>query len=278
MADLQYTFIYDMPGHGFTETHWRQSNPAETFPQSLTIGVELARRRQAMSGKETTFQALRIGNGELEGRGGHLHYNGILGNQDHESESSATALNIRIGTANNAQEKTTQFRGFWDSEEVTGGAVLKSAPFTNAFQSWAQYFVANAFGWRGVVSETQFPISNYSVNSAGIVTMTVIGALAGVMPLNKTKTVRISGVNSGKSQLNGEQVAIYTGASVTPGSSEVVLKFPKAVLAFAGIGFLNVQSFTFRAAATIEMGRLGKRQAGAPLLRSRGRSGKRIRV
>lgn len=278
MADLLYTFIFDMPGHGFTESHWRQSETSETLPQSLAIGLELARRRQVMSGKETTFQAIRISNGELEGRGGHTEYNGILGNQDHESESSATALNIRIGTANNVQEKTTQFRGFWDSEEVTGGAVLKSPAFVSAFQSWAQYMVSKSFGWRGVVSEQTFPISNYTVNAAGIVTLTVIGVIGAAMPINRTKSVRISGVNSGKSQLNGEQVAIYTGPGVDPTTSTVLLKFPKAVLAFEGIGFMNVPAYTFRAAATINIGRLGKRQAGAPLLRSRGRSGKRIRV
>lgn len=278
MPDLMYTFIFDMPGHGFTETHWRQNTDQESFPQTVAIGIELARRRQAMSGNETVFQALRVSNGELEGRGGHTEFQAILGNPTKGSAASNVALNVRIGTANNAQEKTTQFRGFWDDEEITGGALRRSPAFINAFQSWAQYFAANNFGWRGIVSEQQFPITNYTVSDAGIITLTVTGALAGVMPLNKTKSVRISGLNSGKSQINGEQVGIYTGAGTAPGTSTVILKFPKASLAFTGIGFLHVPAFTFRDASTITLGRLGKRQAGAPLLRSRGRSPKRIRT
>jgi hypothetical protein len=278
MADLLYTFIFDMPGHGFTEQHWRQTTVQDRYVDQLAVGYELARRRQAMSGEQTIFQALRIANGIQEGRNGHTHAEAILGVPGKGSAASNVALNIRIGDTNNQHEKTTQFRGFWDDEEVTGGATLRSPAFMNAFNSWAQYFLAMGFGWRGIASEQVFPINGYEVSNLGIVTLNVTGILNNIMPLNKTKSVRISGLNSNKSQINGQQVAIYTGAGTGANTSSVMLKFPKAALPFSGMGFLHVQAYTFRDADTVELFGLGKRQAGAPLLRSRGRSGKRIRV
>jgi hypothetical protein len=275
VAELQYTFIFDMPGHGFTETHWRDIPVGESLEQSFAVGYELARRRQVCSGAETVLQGIRISNAELDGRIGTSQLNAVPGNAQFGSAASNVALNLLVGDTNNEHTKTTQWRGFWDQEEVTGGALLRSSAFLNAFNSWAQYFVAQSFGWRGISATQSFPITNYTVSAAGVVTLTVAGNLAGILPLNKPRSVTISGVNGGRTQLKGEQVVILTA----PGAdSSVVLKFPMALVPFSGIGFINVHSYTFRDAAAVSMQRIGTRQAGAPLLRSRGRSGKRTRV
>jgi hypothetical protein len=276
MAQLQYTFIFDMPGHGFTETHWRESSGGETLLQSFTIGQELGRRRQEMSGEETILQAVRIANGELEGRVGTSQYNSIPGKSGKGSAASNVAMNILIATTNNAQTKQTQFRGFWDDEEITGGAPLKSAAFMTAFNSWASYFVAQAFGWRGQSADTTFTVVGYTTAASGITSIQIEGDVSGSLPLNRPKSVRFSGINSGRSQLNGEQVVIFKGFAA--GVSVVDTKFPIATTPFNQEGVLHVYSYTLRDADACSIQRVGKRQAGAPLLRSRGRGPKRLRV
>lgn len=276
MPDLQYTFIFDMPGHGFTETHWRSAPEGETLLQSFAVGQELGRRRQGMSGEETILQAVRIANGELAGRVGTSQYNSVAGVSGKGSAASNVAMNILIATTNNTHTKQTQFRGFWDDEEITGGAPLKSAAFVSAFNSWASYFVAQSFGWRGQSADTQFTVVGYTTAASGITSLQIEGDVTGSLPLNRPKSVLLSGINSGRSQLNGEQVVIFKG--VAGGVSVVDTKFPIATTPFNQEGVMHVFSYTFRDADACSIQRIGKRQAGAPLLRSRGRGPKRTRV
>ncbi len=277
VGPFQYTYIFDMPGHGFTETHWRVGPESETLLQAFAVAQELGRRRQVMSGKQTILQGVRISNSSLEGRRGTTQQEGVLGNQSQDTAASNVALNVEIATADNKEAKQTQMRGIWDIIEVTGGALDKVPAFVNAFNSWAQYFAANNFGWYGQNAQVaKLPIIGYADSPQGVVTLQVQGDLTGKLAINEPRQVRITGVNGGKSQLNGEQVVIFTG--VQAGVSQVLLKFPMALTAFSQIGFLIVNNFTFRPGVNVAMKRIGNRQAGAPLLRSRGRSPKRIRV
>jgi hypothetical protein len=277
VGPFQYTYIFDMPGHGFTETHWREGPGSETLLQAFEVAQELGRRRQVMSGAQTILQGVRISNAELAGRKGTTQQEAILGNSAHGSTASNVALNVAIATANNEESKTTQMRGFWDDEEITGGALLKSSAFRTAFNSWAQYYTSKNFGWYGQNATTaEFPIIGYSVTAQGVVTLQVQGDLTGKLAINKARQVRITGLNGGSSQLNGEQVVIFT--SYTAPISTVLVKFPIALTAFSQIGFLVVHNYTFRPGVNLSMQRVGTRQAGAPLLRSRGRSAKRKRV
>lgn len=277
-GDWEVTFIFDMPGHGFTETHWRRSTAEETLEQFFAVAQELGRRRQGMSGEQTILQGVRISNAQQDGRVGTTQLNSVLGTTGKGSAASNVAMNILCADAGNLHTKTTQFRGFWDDEEVTGGAVLRSQPFITAFNSWQQYYVANDFGWYGVATTTQYPIIGYTVTDAGMVLLQVSNVGQPSLPLNKPKSISISGLNAGRSQLNGEKVVILLGPDTGPNTWKVALKFPQAAIPFSQIGFLNVKSYTFRNAAAASIQRMGKRQAGAPLLRSRGRSPKRIRV
>lgn len=277
VGPFQYTYIFDLPGHGFTETHWRVGPDSETLLQAFAIAQELGRRRQVMSGKETTLQGVRISNAQLDGRRGTTQQFGVVGNQSHGSAASNVALNVEIATTNNTEAKQTQFRGFWDDEEVTGGALLRSPAFVNAFDSWAQYYAANNFGWYGQNAQTaNFPITGYTVSPQGVVTLQVNGDLTGILAINKVRQARVQGINGGKSQLNGEHPVIFTG--VQAGVSSVILKFPMALTPFSQVGFFIVYNYTFRPGVNVAMKRIGNRQAGAPLLRSRGRGPKRIRV
>jgi hypothetical protein len=276
MPLLQYTYIFDIPGHGFTETHWRDGGSGETLAQAFDIGQELGRKRQAMSGGQCILQALRISNADIDGRIGTSQLVAVPGVSSKGCAASNVAMNILIADANNQHQKTTQLRGFWDDEEITGGSPVKSGDFNNAFTAWAQFFVIRGFGWRGVATTQEFPIIGYTVNDAGVVSLEVSGNLEGVLPLNKPKSVRIAGLNGGKSQINGQQVVIAT--NISPTAATIKLKFPMAAVPFAGIGFLRVQSKTFYPALNLSIQRIGNRQAGAPLLRSRGRGPKRIRV
>lgn len=273
----KYDFIFDIPGHGFTESHWRTTTQGETLLQCFQIAQELGRRRMVCAGAQCTLQSVRISNAQLDGRKGTSQNEPRLGNPSHGCAASNVALNVKIASNEDDQVKITQWRGFWDDIEITGGAIDRRPDFMAAFNSWAQYYAANKFGWYGRNATTaDMPIIGYTVNAAGVVKLSVQGDLTGILAINKPREATITGVNSGKSQVNGQQVVIFTG--VQGGISDVLLKFPMALTPFTGIGFIRVFNYTMREGVNLSLSRIGKRQAGAPLLRSRGRGPKRIRV
>lgn len=273
MSVYATTFIFDIPGHGFSEEHFIDFQSDNILDQ-FTIAAELGRRRMLFAGAQCILQGVRISNADVEGRVGTTQYIGIPGVTGKGCAASNVALNCLRATTNNVYTAQTQFRGFWDELEVTGGAVDRTnVDFANAFNSWAQYYVQQGFGWRGQTGPGQkFNVVNYVVSDTGVVRLTLGESIAGLGSAGTRKYVRFSQINGGKSQLNGEQVVrIVDGFTVEMTSQMAVLPF---ILA----GVMRVPTFTLRRAANVAIQRIGKRQAGAPLLRSRGRSPKRIRI
>lgn len=265
------TFIWDMPGHGFSAT-LRKDFPSQNLDAAQDVAFELARRWQGMAGEQTVFQAVRISDAETEGRHGKTYYRSLPGVTGKGSAASNVALNIVLSTFNNQENKIIQFRGFWDDIEVTGGAVDRgNAAFNTAFASWIQYIQQQQFGWRGVSANTIRNVTSYTTNANSIVTLTHDGAPFPFGVMDVRKRARLTGINV-KSVLNGEQIIRVSGENT------VTLVKPIAAGPFISPGRITVSAFTFRVAQNGVIGRIGKRQAGAPLLRSRGRSPVRARV
>lgn len=265
------TFIWDMPGHGFTAT-LRKEFASQNLDAAQDIAFELARRWQGMAGEQTVFQAVRISDAEAEGRHGRTYYRAIPGVTGRGSAASNVALNIVLGTANNQENKIIQFRGFWDDVELTGGAFDRNnAAFNTAFASWSQYIQQQQFGWRGVIANTIRNVTDYTEDANSVVTLTHDGAPFPFGALDTRKRSRLTGINV-KSVLNGEQIIRVSGPN------QVTLVKPIAAGPFISPGKITVSAFTHRIAVHVSAQRIGKRQAGAPLLRSRGRSPVRPRV
>lgn len=272
MPDFALTFIFDIPGHGFTETHYK-TFASDNLDAARDIAVILGQKRQAMSGEQCTLQAVRIANASEPGRVGKTYPLGFLGVTGKGSAASNVALNVTTSTFNNDHSSITQFRGFWDELEVTGGAIdFGNAAFLAAFNAWQAYYVQQQFGWRGVFANTTRNVTAYTVDPVTqIVEVTFDGGALPFGPQGTRKIARFSKIN-GKSKLNGTQVVVVSG------NNTVQLVKPLALGPFLTTGTITVSSYTLRVATTAIMSRIGKRQAGAPLLRSRGRRPAQPRV
>jgi len=266
------TFIFDIPGHGFSETHYK-SFTSENIDNARDVCVTLGQKRMAMAGEQCVLQAIRIANAEEPGRVGKPYYQGIVGVTGKGCMASNVAVNVVTSTFNNTESSLTQFRGCWDEVELDGGAFDRgNAAFMTAFNNWAAYYIQQGFGWRSVFATTTRVVSGYVIDAnTQIVTVTHDGAALPFGPVGTRKTARFSKVNK-KSKLNGQQIVVVAGDNI------VKLVNPLALGPFATSGTINVSSYTFRPAQNATIQRIGKRQAGAPLLRAPGRRPAQPRV
>lgn len=271
MPDYQVTFIFDLPGHGFSESYWKNFS-SDSLDIAFDNALQLGLRRLYMCGEQTVLQAIRISDGELGGRTGRTFYVGQTGYTGKGSMASNVALNVLLSTANAQHSKMVQFRGCWDEVEVTGGAFDKSnVTFQNGFDSWRQWLLANGYGWRGIVSQQLFNVTTYVTDPSSVVMLTMSTPTGGLGSEGTRRKARFSKINV-KSVINGPQI-IRVGAGNT-----VFLAKPLAVGPFVSPGIMSVPSYITRAAASATIQRIGTRQAGAPLLRSRGRAPARPRT
>ena len=271
MPKYAITFIFSLQRHGFTETWWKNTD-SQTLDNLFDDAKVVAEQRMKLAGKQTELQAIRISNGDDPGRVGKTYYNPLLGNQNLDSAASNVALNCQFATVDNAYQKLVQIRGFPDDWETGGGAPFNGdGALQAAFDSYRNAILLKQFGWRSINARQRFRITGYTTTAQGIVKLAVEEPTAPVGGIGTQKPVRISGLNV-KSVLNGEQVVIVTGAN------EFTVLKPIAVGPFVSQGSLVVPSYTVRVAANGTIQRIGKRQAGAPLLQSRGRGRVRQRI
>lgn len=271
MPDYQVTFIFDLPGHGFTESYWKNFS-SDSLDTAYTNALELGQRRLFMCGEQTVLQGIRISDGETEGRVGKTFYVGQKGYADKGSMASALALNVLLSDSDAKHNKMVQFRGCWDEVELTGGAFDRgNTLFQSGFNSWKQYLLLHGYGWRSIFQSPQYTVLGYTSSEESVVLVELGEITAPLGAPGKLKRVRFSGINN-KSRINGKQVIRVKD------DFHVELAKPLALGDFVTGGFMYAPSYTIRAASSATIQRLGKRQAGAPLLRSRGRASAKPRV
>ncbi len=270
MPRFKITYIFDMPKHGFTES-WYVDSETSNLDVVRDRAAIVAEKRALLMGDGCTMQAVRISNDDLPGRVGKTYAMIKTGSSTQGAMASNVAVNCIFGTADNNFQKLVQLRGCWDNWEGNGGALLVDTELNSRFQGWRSALIGNGFGFKSIVSRVPFAITGYTTTPSGLVSLVAIHALApatnlltAVGPVGTTKAMRFSRVN-GKSRLNGVQVAVVTGPT------ELQLAKPLALTAFVTPGRVEVPSFTVRTVQNGDLQRLGKRQAGAPLLASVGR-------
>jgi hypothetical protein len=272
MPRWQVTFIFDIPGHSFTESYFtndQSTNPDVPYVRALRV----AKVRMGVAGGECLMAAIRISNADDPGRVGKTYHEPIIGDKNYQCSASNVAFNCQLFTADSQFSKIIQVRGCPDVWEHAGGAIDKEDPtLKSRFQAFFNALVQEGFGWRSIVSQQTFDVTTYATDPFGRVKITVKQSTAPVGATGLKKAVRITGVNGGHSRINGMQVVAITD------DKEFTTVKPLAVGAFNFPGKLLVPSYTVRVAASGLLQRLGKRQAGAPLLRSRGRGPAKART
>jgi hypothetical protein len=265
MPRWQVTYIFDIPGHGFTESYYtndQSNNPDVPYVRALRVG----RVRMGVAGGECLLAAIRISNADDPGRVGKTYHQPIFGDKTFQCSASNVAFNCQLFTADSQFAKIVQVRGCPDVWENAGGAIDKENELVKSrFQAWFNALVQEGFGWRGIVSQQQFDVTGYTRDAQDRVKLAVKQPTAPVGAIGLQKSVRLSKINGGKSVLNGTQVVAITG------DNEFTIVKPIAAGPFTFPGKLLVPSYTVRVIASGLLQRLGQRQAGAPLLRSRGR-------
>jgi hypothetical protein len=271
VPNYQVTYIFDLPGHGFTESWWvtdSRTNLDELRDTAMTV----ARARMGLASEQCTLQAIRISNGAEDGKIGKTYYEPLGGVAGKGGMASNVAINCQFGTQNNDYQKLVQIRGAWDEWEVTGGALDKGNPqLRSAFGTYVAAIQQARYGWRSIVSRQTFDITNYEVVDGSYVVLQLAQVTTPLGAVGNRRVARISKLNT-KSVLNGEQVIRVSGLNT------VTLEKPTAAGPFVAPGQLIVPSYGYRVSANGSLQRLGKRQAGAPLLRSPGRRSARARV
>jgi hypothetical protein len=243
------------------------------------VAVKVAKQRVKLCSQNCNIKAIRIANGDEPERVGRTYSDEVLvGTQPEAGMASNVAVNCQFGTEDNRKQKLVQLRGCPDSWESNGGQLLVDLqPLKTAFASWRAMLIDQKFGWRGITSRVPFVVSNYTVTGAGTVTVTVappneqVSLLTAIGPVGTRKTVLFKRVN-GRSILNGSQVAIVLSATT------LQLVYPLALIPFQSAGIVEVPTMGIHLVANGTVQRLGKRQAGAPLLQSVGRRSARPRI
>lgn len=280
MPLMKHTFIFQLARHGFTESWYRNAQAADPNPE-LAIARQYADARAPLLGAGAQMIAIRISNFDnkkqkaltvLENRFGNVQI-GQNGQFLHPAAASNVALNMMATSANFEQEKVIQLRGIWDDFETQGGGFNPGDPiYIPLIQAWGAKVVQLGYGWRGSTSVFKIPFSGYTEAANHIVTFTFAEDFftQAQVDARANLPVRISDCASSPN-LNGPLVVF----PVDKRTAQTIR--PIATNPFVVGGKMQRNVVSFQAASGLRIQRIGNRQAGAPLLQSRGRGPVRVR-
>lgn len=280
MPLMKTTFICQIARHGFTESWYRNASSPDPNNE-LVFARDYATARAAIMGANASIIAIRISNVDnkrqkaltvMDNFQGNISKD-ANGNFIHPAAASNVALNAMATNTDFTQEKLIQLRGIWDDFESAGGAPnFNDAVFMPLFQNWGAKVVQLQYGWVHTSSLNVKPIANYVQAANGLITFTTVGDFFTIDQVNAGDNVPVRVLECVSSpNLNG-QLTLFP---ITQTSGRTIR--PIAVNPFVLGGKLqrNVKQFT--AASGLRIQRIGNRQAGAPLLQSRGRGSVRVR-
>ena len=193
-----------------------------------------------------------------------------------DGDEMPVAVALQMVSTNFLQSKETLLGGIPDGVAKNGFVYNPAAAGFNAnLQSYATQLQALAVGWLNWAHVgPKIQITGYEVSASGFVTFgTAMGALLGIV-YRGPQVVRISGLNGGKSTLNGEILV-----QVVDNQTFVSVK-PIAALAFTGPGkvLFYTQPLPFVAAAQIGNPSCAEHKRGNRSWQSPGRRRARVRV
>lgn len=275
MPLLRTTWISQVQRHSFSESWYRDAASADPDVEVIAA-KQYAVQRAMLLGKEAYIYGIRVANLDNRRQKAKLYYVNYPGNQEetapgvpkHPAAASNVALNVEFSNLDNTQEKLLQLRGIWDEIETGGGAVVADPVYTPLLSAFIVKVVALEYGWRFTSTVSAKDIDTYTQAASGQLSFTLAADLFTVDQVNAKAhvPVRISGC-AASPNLNGSLTVKVLTANTCITLKPIAVR--PAINGFNGTMQRNVLSFARAANGRVQ--RLGKRQAGAPLLQSAGR-------
>lgn len=274
MPLLRTTWITQLARHSFSESWYRQASSSDPTAE-VVIAKQYAVERAKLLGFGCFIYAIRISNADDKRQKAYLQYVNYPGDQRkdgdgnpiHGSAASNVALNMEFRNAGNTQTKELQLRGIWDDTETVGGSWDSNNPeWVGLLQGFGAKIAALNYGWMYTSTVQIKSLAGYTQATNGLVTFSTAGDFFTVDQVASTSNVqcRIAKCVSSPN-LNGQitlkPLTATTGITIRP----------IAVNPFVAGGTVQRNTKLFTACAGGQVQRIGKRQAGAPLLQSVGR-------
>lgn len=275
MPLLRTTWIFQIQRHSFSESWYRDASSADPRIE-LEAARQYAVQRAQLLGQGSYIYGIRISNIDDRRQKAFLEYVNYQGNAEesapgvplHPAAASNVALNVEFNNLDNTQEKLLQLRGIWDEVETGGGAFVPNPVYTPLLQAFIAKVVTLQYGWRYSSTVPKVDITTYVQGASGQLTFTLGADLFTVDQVNKKSRVPVRIAGCGASpNLNGALTVQVIDASHCISIKPIAVR--PAVATFNGTMQRNTLAFTKATLGRVQ--RLGKRQAGAPLLQSAGR-------
>jgi hypothetical protein len=281
VALYKFTFISQIQRHSFSES-WYHEASNTNLNALVPKAREYCQARALMLGAPCYIYAFRISDVSSVVDRALLIYETFLGIQTkdsngnfiHGAAASNVALNALFQNADGSKEKLIQLRGIWDDVEFEGGAFRAGeAEFQTVFINYAVKVRQLGFGWlaksgASIVS----PLASYAIQANGVLRFSFSGGFFNLAqtPVGTHVPIRLRGMVDSKN-LNGPITVVVTGAD----SADTLKPIAARPWISSGQAVRNNTSPVVADSGRIQ--RIGKRQAGAPLLQSVGRSSNRAR-
>lgn len=269
MPDILYTAIFAAQQRGWTESYVGFQSSGDLALALVNI-TPFWQQRILLSGAGVRIKAIKAS--AITDKGdSYLTYVDFRGNENQAVNDLESSVNVQLSSANGRYRKLTFLRGIWD-------VVFNDMNFNNnqndwisIFNSWRAQLLNRRLGWMGVVEpQPKSFVSGYTIGANGIITFDLEGGLFPVDQIHTKREVRLSGMGP-KSVLNRNIVVI----PLTTESAQTAA--PIAAPPYQGTGFMFNPMYTRREAEVVNLQRIGRRPAGAPLLEPVGRSRNRAR-
>jgi len=279
---FKVTYIFEGPAKGWTESYILNGTGSDHTKQVPAV-VTLAKARANLLAKPTFIKGYRI---SLEGTGPDalLSYDryepktvplptGETISLDKAADPDQ-ALLIRCSNATQSKHRFIYLRGIPDGIEVNYGQYEHGDIWGNLMKTFIRQLTSGPWGWMGVDdvnSVKKVPVLNVEQNLNGTASFTFQANLFPVaMPLNSVVKIRVSGVNKG-SPANGVHIVYAKQRDL----AVTVNALATGKYLFGGRA--SYTPLTFIAIENAEDQKIVTREAGAPLLQSRGRAKARPR-
>lgn len=283
IALVKATWIFEGQARGWTESLYKLWNTVDpsTVPDLRIAWAEalvVAQKRALMLGKEYKIKAIRVST-EVDAVGTRVigdaltDYVNIVGNQQQPGLAPNMAVQSIFRSGNAQKRKFTDVRGGWLSLLGDGGILIAVPEWVSAFNGWASYLAARAYGWQGdAVILKDAVVSGYTQNlPADTVTFTYQASVVPPLIAGRQYYVRNKRIN-GRSELNTRMLVTLDDAT----HATTVFKY--GVVPFTSNGLTTFYTRVLITPENWNIQKIMSRRAGAPLLEPRGRRPVRVRT
>lgn len=269
MPDILHTAIFAGGQRGWTESY-AQFQASGDLALAVTTIQPFWQKRAALLGAGLRITAIKASAVTDKGDS-YLIYINLGGNPQEASNDLESSVNVQLASANGRYRKQTFLRGAWDVVFNDLMFNQNQVAWVGLFNSYRQDLLQRRLGWMGVADpQPTTHVTGYTSAPTGIVSFTLGAPLFTPEQLFTKREVRFSSMGV-KSVLNRVIVVIPTAADACKTAA------PIAVPPYQGTGFCANPNYVRREAEVVNLQRIGRRPAGAPLLQPVGRGRNRAR-